>query len=283
MDKISPLVSVLIPCYNHEKFIKQALDSIINDEYLNKEIVIINDGSKDSSNEIIEKWRAFYNDSIKIKYISRENKGICATLNELIEISNGKYVLLLASDDALYGNTITERVSILEEREPEGKLVLVSDALVVDENNEILGQSSMSGYSKGNKNKYKTDEGILEEVILNPSINGPVVLINKKIYARIGKYPEYMNTEDWFFYQRAAAIGSIIFWDKTVALYRIHSSNTSRTFSSTQIKLLKSIIKTLYINLNWFPSLKFKFFGGIQIIRYLTILMKVRLKKLIGQ
>lgn len=280
MNRHLPLVSVIIPCYNHELYIEQALNSVTDDSYSNKEIVIIDDGSKDKSDELIKAWIGLNSQRITVKYSSRENRGVCKTLNELIKLASGKYILLLASDDALYGDTITERVKILEEKEPEGKMVLVSDALVVNEHNEIIMDSSMADYCRGNKVKYNTDDGILEEVILNPSISGAVVLINKKIYDEIGLYPEDMNTEDWFFYQRAASLKAILFLDKKVSFYRLHSSNTSRAFDNIQVKLINSIIKTLFINLRWFPSLKYKLFGIKQILRYSFVLLKVRIKNL---
>ena len=97
--KQSNLVSVIIPCYNHEKFIQATLDSIARDTYPYKEIILINDGSSDHSDQKITEWISSNNNEIKITYVNRKNKGICSTLNELIGIAKGKYILPLASDD----------------------------------------------------------------------------------------------------------------------------------------------------------------------------------------
>lgn len=275
-----PLVSALIPCYNHEGYITQCLDSIISDTYANKEIIIINDGSTDDSNNIIKNWISQHENEIYITYKSRENKGLCATLNELLGLSKGKYLFLIASDDALYGNTIKKRVEILEENEIKGKLVLISDALVIDNDSNVILQSSMSEYNKGNKLKYKTDEGIMEEVISNPSISGATNFINRKIFSIIGLYPEDLKAEDWYFYQRAAAEKAMLFWDKPVSLYRVHPANTSGSVASNdkQLGLAKSIIKTYYRNYKKFPF-KYKLFSLIQILKFIKhySVLKIRI------
>ena len=78
-----PLVSIIIPCYNHEQYVNYALSSIIEDTYPNIEIVIINDGSTDNSDGIINEWISQHQAKISIKYKNRGNRGLCKTLNEL--------------------------------------------------------------------------------------------------------------------------------------------------------------------------------------------------------
>ena len=72
-----PLVSFLIPYYNHKQYIGQTLDSILNDTYPNKEIIIINDGSTDTDISVINNWIERNNNILPINFISRENKGLC--------------------------------------------------------------------------------------------------------------------------------------------------------------------------------------------------------------
>ncbi|GGA99443.1 glycosyltransferase family 2 protein [Mucilaginibacter rubeus] len=278
-----PLVSIIVPCYNHEKYVFGALNSIADDTYPNKEIVVINDGSTDNSNNVINQWINRHEAIVSIKYINRENKGLCATLNELLRLSKGKYILPLASDDALYGDTITKRVEILEENESTGKLVLVSDALVIDGDNKVILQSSMAEYNSGNKSKYETEEGIMEEVIKNPSISGATSLLNRKIFDIVGYYPEDLKAEDWYFYQRAAANKAVLFWNQPVSLYRVHSANTSglATPIGKQLALHKSVIKTYYRNYSKFPQSKFKIQALIQLLKFVIIYNRLKIKALL--
>lgn len=274
-----PLVSVIIPAYNHQQYITYTLNSVLDDTYSNKEIIVINDGSKDDTDSVITEWKRMHDNEIQITYISRENKGICATLNDLIGLAKGKYIIVIASDDILYGNTITQRVNILEKNEINGKLVLIGDALVIDENNNIIGPSSME-MNKGNKDKFKTNKGILEEMITKPSTVGAISLINKSIYNIIGLYPEDSYVEDWFFYQRAAGLKAILFWDHPVSLYRVHSSNMSGANISLKRRLdvISSVKKSVYKNIRWFPSLYFKALGIKKLARLELDVFKLNLK-----
>ena len=151
-----PLVSIIVPSYNHEKYVIQTLESILEDTYPNKEILIIDDGSSDNSIEIIKKWIEKNKNKINIFFRHRNNKGICATFNELIDLANGKYILPLPSDDLLFNNTIGERVEILEQNP--SKLVLISDAHVIDSQRKIIFESMMSDFHKADKNKYPTSK-----------------------------------------------------------------------------------------------------------------------------
>ena len=280
----NPLVSVIIPAYNHEKYIDYCLNSIMDDKYPNKEIIIINDGSTDNTNDIIINWINKHNNvNVLVRYVNRENRGLCTTLNELVNLAKGKYLLVLASDDALYGDTVTKRVEILEQNETNNKLVLISDALVIDNENNIILHSSMSEYNKGNKLKYETEKGIMEEVIINPSISGATSLINKKIFNIVGPYAEDLKAEDWYFYQRAAAKRAIMFWNHPVSLYRVHPTNTSGLAASIdqQLGLTKSIIKTYYRNYNKFPLIIFKLLSLKQLFKFIVIYNKLWLKSLV--
>lgn len=283
MSNKQPLVSIIVPCYNHEPFITQSLASILADDYPNKEIIIANDGSTDGSANVIEAWVASHQHLLSILFINRENKGVCATLNEMVRQSSGKYIVLLASDDVLINNTIAERVQILEKLEHAGKLVLVSDAQVVDEHNQIILPSSMTGYNKGNKHNYLNDDGILYETIMNPSISGATVMINRSIFEKIGPYPEDLRAEDWFFYQRAASLKAISFYDKAVSLYRVHTGSSSGRSASlkTQKALMRAMLLTYYRNIHFFPTLRFKVLGINRLIKYAWRMLKVNIKILL--
>ncbi len=90
-----PLVSILIPYYNHKQYVAQTLDSILNDTYPNKEIVIINDGSTDPDISVINDWIERNSSKLSINLISRANKGITKTFNELARTSKGKYIIFV--------------------------------------------------------------------------------------------------------------------------------------------------------------------------------------------
>ncbi len=246
-----PLVSILIPCYNHEKYITEALDSIIDDEYANKEIIIIDDGSRDNSVRLIESWIDL-NQAAKVKFVKRPNKGLCATLNELVQIAEGKYLVVLASDDILCNNTLTERVRVLENNA--SKLVLVSDAMVINSEGVTIHESILRDFHNADKSNYFSDETILDEIIFRFSISGAVVMMNREIFNLIGPYPEDLKAEDLYFYLKSASLNKLMFLDRIVSKYRIHQNNTS----GTNPELSKTVIKTYLRTVRTIPGFKRK-------------------------
>ncbi len=93
----NPLVSIIIPCYNYEKYVKEAIESAINQTYKNTEIIVINDGSTDGSDNVINELKKLYG----FRYYSQKNAGIVGTRNRAIELAEGDFIIQLDADDAL--------------------------------------------------------------------------------------------------------------------------------------------------------------------------------------
>ncbi len=237
-----PLVSIRIALYNHEKYIEKTLNSILEDSYANKEIIIIDDGSKDKSNNIVLSWIEKNKKEIDVIYKSRENKGLSNTLIELTPMCNGKYILPLASDDYLINNTISKRVELLENNP--NKLMLISDAIVVNGNNVKTHDSGNFEFHNGNKENYFTDRGLKKEILKNWALVGPVYMLNKDIYNIIGFHEPDIILEDWDYAVRSVSKNVILFYDEKVAAYRIHGNNTIGN-DSLAIKFIESCITTI--------------------------------------
>ena len=105
------LVSIIVPMYNNEKYIKECLDTLINQTYNNIEIIIIDDGSKDDSYKVATKIK-----DKRIKLIKQENKGANAARRKGIELATGDYCLFVDSDDWIDKNTIEELVTLIEDK-----------------------------------------------------------------------------------------------------------------------------------------------------------------------
>lgn len=244
-----PKVSIIIPVYNHAIYIEQTLNSIMNDPYSAKEIVLINDGSKDNSDAVIQAWIKTHKSSIEVNYLNRENKGLTKTLNELIARSSGQYIVILGSDDYLINNTIEERVRLLENNP--SKLMIIGDAIVVDEKGNTTHDSGLFELHHGNKASYFNPSGLKREIVKNWSVVGPVGMVDRKIYDLIGSYDESLFIEDWDFYLRAVAKDLILFYDAKVAAYRLHSSNTINN-PAVLLKMWKSGVETAKKNIKNF-------------------------------
>lgn len=110
MKNNSPLVSVIVVCYNHEKFINECIDSIMHQSYTNIEVLVFDNGSSDNSPSILTKLQEKY----KFKLYFQENIGIPRALNKAIKIANGKYISAISTDDFWPLNKIEIGVNFLE-------------------------------------------------------------------------------------------------------------------------------------------------------------------------
>ena len=109
----NPLVSILIPCFNCEKYIKQAVESCLGQVWKEIEIIVVDDGSSDRSVEILNSIK-----DQRIKIILQENQGASAARNNAYKHSQGKYIQYLDSDDLLCRYKIKNQVMMLEREKP---------------------------------------------------------------------------------------------------------------------------------------------------------------------
>lgn len=221
-----PLVSVILPAYNHEKYVAKALDSIVQQDYENKELLIINDGSSDNTHEVISNWIDNHKHILPINYVNRENRGISATLNELISRANGKYIAGMSSDDYLLERSLSLRVEHLLAH-PD-KNAVFGNYIVIDENGRLIHPNGIKELYKGNTNKFSAPEGLKFEMLRNFSIAGPVLMFERNIFNIIGTYDESLKIEDWDIYLRMAGLEVLGFIDKPMAAYRWYDLNTCK-------------------------------------------------------
>lgn len=246
-----PLVSFLIPAYNHERFIERCLDSVLFDEYVNKQLVVINDGSRDRTAQIISNWVSRNRSSLDIRYVDRENRGIAATLNELTALASGDYLRLGASDDYFLADGTAAQVAYLEANP--AKLAVVGDSIVVDDQDRIIHDSAMVGLFNVDKARYLTDEGIRREIICRWAIGGPVPLLRKKGLDAAEGWNENLLIDDWDFFLRLAAMDVIGFIDVKVGAYRVHGTNTSKTRDTARrIANLRNMAEAVSRNVHLF-------------------------------
>jgi len=226
-DDASPLVSVLIPAFNHERFVQRCLDSVLEDPYPAKELIIIDDGSTDATGERIADWVATHCMDLPIEYVRRENRGIAATLNELVARANGEFLRPGASDDYLLPGGLGAQVRYLLAHPCKG--VVIGDSVVVDQDGNKLHDSGMCGLHGANKELYRSDDGIRRAIISQWAIGGPVALIRKSALDTVDRWSEGLRIEDWDLFLRLAASDALGFIDVGVCAYRLHGGNLSKT------------------------------------------------------
>ncbi len=240
----SPKVSVRMALYNHEAYVREALESVRRDSYANKELVIIDDGSTDNSADAVRRWIDEAKPDFPVIFKSRENRGVTRTLNELVSLCTGDYLVSLASDDMLVDGGIEKRLDYLR-RHPE-KQAVFGDCLVIGENGGILHESGLSGFYKANLERYRDDDGLLDEIVTNWSVPGSILMVRRGIYGLVGGYNESLQIEDWDFYMRMAAKKLLGFTEDIVACYRLHGSNTSSNPLGKRLRYKQQALTALY-------------------------------------
>lgn len=119
MEKKSPLVSIIVPAYNVELYIAKGIESVLQQTYKNIEMIIVDDGSKDKTAEIVKKYAK---EDSRVKLYSKENGGVSSARNVALEKATGEYILFLDSDDWLEKHTVEYLLNMIESE----KLCLVS-------------------------------------------------------------------------------------------------------------------------------------------------------------
>lgn len=258
MNSISfPLLSIIIPFYNHNHFIKQTLDSVLEDTYPNKEIIIINDGSSNPNDSNITQWLEQHQAEILIQYIKRENKGLTKTLNELIMLSKGKFIAICASDDYFINNTFQERIVILENNED--KMMILGDNIVINNDDKILFKSNLFEARKHKLKNYLTNFGLKRMIIKKWGMAGPCWLAKKDLFNEVGLFDENLIVEDWDFMLRVVAKNLAIFYpDKPVSAYRLHGNNTVSD-PTKQIRMWEDLYYTAKKHIKSFKNPYFKY------------------------
>lgn len=240
-----PLVSIILPAYNHEAYVSKMLDSVLVQDYLNKEFVVIDDGSTDLTGQLIEEWVKEHEGEIKVLYKSRANKGVSATLNELLSLASGHYIAGASSDDYLLPDSISRRLNYLLEN-PDKKAVF-GDYQVIDDNDVVLHESGIVGLYGGRKDLFLEVDTLVDEVLNNFSVAGPVLMFERSAFNDIGFFDEGLQMEDWDMYLRLSAAGLLGFIDYPVAAYRWHDGCTCRNIPK-DIELLKYQLTVLENN-----------------------------------
>ncbi|MEO8746263.1 MAG: glycosyltransferase, partial [Rhodanobacter sp.] len=197
------------------------------DPYPAKELIIIDDGSTDKTGERIADWVATHCMELPIEYVRRNNKGIAATLNELVVRASGEFLRPGASDDYLLPGGLDAQVRYLLAHP--GKGAVIGDSVVVDQDGNRMHDSGMQMLHGADKNLYQSDDGIRRAIISQWAIGGPVALMRRSALDTVHRWSEGLRIEDWDLFLRLAACDALGFIDVSVCAYRLHGANLSKT------------------------------------------------------
>ena len=207
----SPKVSVIIPNYNYAKYIAKAIESVMSQTYKNLEIIVIDDGSKDDSLEVL----ANFGD--KIRVVSQKNEGVSRARNHGAEISDGEYLAFLDADDAWLPEKLEKQFEKFAE---DGQIGLVHCSMTL-----INSEDQPIGEMCDGQEGWVAEELLrFERTVVSGS--GSSSLIKREIFMEVGGFDYRLSTSaDWDLCYRVADRYKFGFVKETLVLYRIHNSN----------------------------------------------------------
>jgi len=235
----NPLVSVIIPAYNHEKYITDSLQSVARQSYKNFELIVLNDGSTDNTGELIKMFIE-ENPFINIRYINKNNEGVCKTLNKGLEIAKGKYVAFLASDDMWEPQKLEIQVDFMERNDNIGLVFTDAWFLKFNERTHIKWSDYKNNLDRYFKNGIQNADMYLL-LLTRPIIPALTVMVRKQILDEIGGFDEKLVYEDLDMWLRITQNYPIGYIDIPLALYRLHDKN----ISNNALIMMKGMFHTL--------------------------------------
>lgn len=211
-----PLVSVICLCYNHAKYIKDCVDSVLKQTYKNIEIIIVNDASTDGSKEVIAE---IIENNEDIKSIDLGvNVGNCKAFNMGLALAKGDYIVDLATDDEFNPERI-EKQLILFQKLPPDYGVIHTNAIYVDENGNRIRDHYNYLQKKGLLDLMPQGD-VYQSIISKFFVSGPTMLVKRQVFDELKGYDDILSYEDFDFWVRSARKWKYAYLDETLTKIR---------------------------------------------------------------
>jgi glycosyltransferase involved in cell wall biosynthesis len=231
-----PLVTIICICYNHEKYVVQALNSIVAQNYKSLEIIILDDCSTDNSVIEIKKWAAQH--KVHQLIINSENLGITKSFNKALTYANGDYIMDLAADDYLETAAISTLISVFIENVDTA--LAYGNTKLVDENDQFIE------YYYHNSDEAKSGDIYKDIIGQTLKINSVASMIKTKVLKELGGYDERLLFEDLDIWVRLSRSCQITYVDHIIINKRMLSSSLGSQFVNPFNKFTKQLNRTVF-------------------------------------
>lgn len=227
MDRLV-LFSIVVPCYNHSRYLNDFLDSVIDQDYPNIELIICDDCSTDNSLEVIKERELELKEKLTrfVLLVNEKNQGTCKTINRAIAEASGTYIKPMASDDMLLPGYITSVVDVFEQNCNVD--VVVTNGIRVSE--ETRYNARIKGATVYQEEPNFGAEGFFERLYQGNYIFSPGMTIRYEALKKNGAYNDLGMVDDWELALRYVLGGCIYkYLDKELICYRISPLSMSST------------------------------------------------------
>jgi glycosyltransferase involved in cell wall biosynthesis len=217
-----PLVSVICLCYNHEKYIERAVESVLYQSYRNIELIIVDDASTDGSQAMAKKLGEKHN---LRTILLPENQGNCRAFNTGFAMSKGQFLIDLAADDVLLPERIELGVKALQDKDP-AYGVNFCDIELISENGKSLGTHFQRDV-EGKLIQTVADGDMYALLLEKYYISTPTMLMRREVLEKLGGYDENLSYEDFDFWIRSARDYKYCYTDQVLMQKRVISDSHS--------------------------------------------------------
>lgn len=225
MKECKPLVSIIVPSYNHEEFVGECIESIINQDYKDIELIILNDGSKDNTANIIRSYESACKERFnRFIFIDKKNEGICKTLNRGIKESTGEYYCFMASDDFMLETCISQQINYFKNNESVERVFCNFYRYFYDINKKEINYKEDPKWTKYMNSQR---ERFYKENLLGNQL-AVFGMYKKSVIDKVGIFDENLLFEDWDISLRILNSNiKLGYISKPLYSYRRHSNNIS--------------------------------------------------------
>jgi glycosyltransferase involved in cell wall biosynthesis len=246
----TPNVAVIVTCYNQERYIRQALDSIANQTQPPNEIVLIDGFSQDRSVAVIKEWIA-ENDT-PITFIAHDrNYGLCATLNQAMSLIISEFVVTLYGDDWLEPHRLETQSSIFAHAAHDVGMVVGSMREVNHRGIEIVVHDFRD---RVEPLAQLEPAQRVEALVGENTIPSPAVMIRSDFVRQVGGYDESLTFDDYDLWMRLLSRYSLVYHSSVVVNYRVLNTSLSRS-TARHGDFLLSEAKMVYKNVGLTPTI----------------------------
>jgi glycosyltransferase involved in cell wall biosynthesis len=204
--------------YNHEKYLAQAIESVLNQTFGDLELIIVDDASTDNSKAIIEAYQA--RDSRVIAYFHQKNLGISKTINDCLSQAQGEYVSFIGSDDGWFPYKLEKQLEVIK-RYPEG--IVWSEGKIIDSEGVLTNQK----VTEHQLSPKKKSGNLFEELMREDFVFGQSALLKTEFAKKIAFDEDLHLVADHQFFAELAREHEFVFMDEPLAYYRVHGQNVS--------------------------------------------------------
>lgn len=242
LNQMKPWVTVICTCFNHERFVEAALQSVVEQRYPNVQLIVIDNASSDQSEQRI---RAFVQKNPSVQFIqNKQNLGLCRAFNQGLKQAVGDFLIDLSADDVLLPDRIVRQVEHFEKLS-EAYAVVFSNAQYIDAEGRKLNYHYP--VNKLGRSQEPVPTGyIFRSVLERYFICTPTMMMRRSVLNELGGYDESLDYEDFDFWVRSARHYAYAYVDEVLTLKRRLPNSMSMQILEPHNRLLASTLNVCY-------------------------------------